>query len=61
MCAFRNPHVAAPVGNMELRHYHVAGGLSFRQALVPEEQPICQDSSASALAKDGTAWLLDTA
>lgn len=46
---------------LKLRHCHAAGGLGFRQALVLEEQPICQDSSAFALAKDGAAWLLDIA
>ncbi len=36
-----------------------AGSCSLTQAMVSEEQPLCQDTAKSILAQDGSSWVLD--
>ena len=37
-----------------------AGTCSVGQALVLEEQPLCQNTAEPLLAQDGSSWLLDS-
>lgn len=62
LCASRTPTwFCLDWPTLSWHHQRAAGRLGFRQDLVLEEQPGCQDSTASALEKDGSAWLLDIA